>query len=270
MQKRPDTDPRRDQKALDFARRLALRAGDFLLRNQEGRRTVRFKDGPGNIVTDMDHASEEIVVSAIRRQFPDHAILAEERGASGDSPFRWYVDPVDGTTNYAHGFPIWGVTIALEAYGRLVVGVTYAPAFGNLYWARRGGGAFCNGKRLRLSRQARLPEALLCTGFPYKLRYRKQNLQYFSAFLLRAQAVRRVGSAALDLAWTAAGVFDGFWEMRLGPWDMAAGVVLLGEAGATLTDFGGGPVSLKSGQLLAANARLHRQMLGVIRRVELP
>jgi myo-inositol-1(or 4)-monophosphatase len=254
-------------KELEFAKRVAVKAGDFLLRHQRDPRIIRFKDGPGNLVTDMDHASEEMIVSAIRRAYPDHAVLAEERGASGDSPFRWYIDPVDGTTNYAHGFPIWGVTLALEAHGRLEVGVTYAPAFGNLYWARRGGGAYCNGKRLRVSRQTKLPEALLCTGFPYKLRYRMQNLRYFSAFLLKAQAVRRVGAASLDLAWTAQGVFDGFWEMRLGPWDMAAGVVLLREAGATLTDFAGGPVSLSSGQLLASNARLHRQMLAVLRRV---
>lgn len=250
---------------LDFARRIVVRVGDFLRRHQKGPRDIRFKEGPGNLVTDMDHASEKMIVSAIRRQFPDHAILAEEGGARGDSPFRWYVDPVDGTTNYAHGFLIWGVTLAFEAHGRIEAGVTYAPALGELFWARRGGGAFRNGKRMSVSRTTRLSDALLCTGFPYALRYRRQNLRHFTKFLYRARAIRRVGAASVDLCWTACGVFDGFWEMRLGPWDMAAGVLMLEEAGARLTDFRGGPATLTTGELVAANPGLHSRMLAVIR-----
>lgn len=255
---------------LEFAKRVALRAGDFLRKHQKGPLDIRYKDGPANLVTKMDHASEEMIVRAIRREFPDHAILAEERGASGDSPYRWYIDPVDGTTNYAHGFAIWGVTLALEAHGEIVVGVTYAPAFGDLYWARRGGGSFRNGKRLKISKTDNLPGALLCTGFPYKLKYRRQNLKYFGRFLEQVHAIRRVGAASLDLAWTAAGVFDGFWEFRLGPWDMAAGTLLLSEAGGTISAFAGGPVDLHRGELVAGNAVLHRKMLRVIRKVGLP
>ena len=255
------------QRELEFAKRIITRAGDFLRRHQSGRRSIDFKEGAGNLVTDMDRASEAMIVRAIRREYPDHSIVAEESGASGDSPYRWYIDPVDGTTNYAHGFPIWGVTMALEVRGRLEVGVTYAPCFGNLYWARRGGGAWRNGKRIRASRQRRLAEALLCTGFPYNLRFRLQNLKYFEQFLLKAQAIRRVGAASLDLCWTASGAFDGFWEMRLGPWDMAAGVVILREAGAKLSDFTGGPPSVDQGMLIAANPGLHRQILAVIKKV---
>ncbi|HLF94312.1 MAG TPA: inositol monophosphatase family protein [Planctomycetota bacterium] len=249
---------------LEFAKRIVTRAGKFLRKNQGGRRSIAFKEGAGNLVTDMDHASEEMIVRALNREFPDHAIVAEERGASGDSPYRWYIDPVDGTTNYAHGFPIWAVTMALEVRGRLEVGVTYAPCFGDLYWARRGGGAYRNGKRIHVTSQPKLEESLLCTGFPYALKYRTEQLRYFGAFLMKAQAIRRVGAASLDLCWTAAGAFDGFWEMRLGPWDMAAGVVILREAGAKITNFEGKGPSVSEGMLVAANPRLHRQMLAVL------
>jgi myo-inositol-1(or 4)-monophosphatase len=252
---------------LEFAKRLAVRAGDLIKRRQARPGRVRYKDGPGNLVTDMDHASEEMIVSSIRREFPDHAVLAEERGSRGDSPFRWYVDPVDGTTNYAHGLPLYAVSIGFESRGCVEAGVTYAPALGELFWARRGAGAFRNGRRMRVSRASRLQDALLCTGFPTQLRHRRRNLVFFSRFVLRAQAVRRAGAATLDLCWTAAGAFDGFWEFRLGPWDMAAGRVSLAEAGARLTDFGGGPPDVSRGELLAANPRIHRQMLAVLRGV---
>jgi myo-inositol-1(or 4)-monophosphatase len=252
-------------RALEFARRTAVRAGDFLRRRFGGLLRVRFKDGRGNLVTDMDHASEEMIVSALRREFPDHAVVAEERGARGESPFRWYVDPLDGTTNYAHGFPIWAVTIAFEAHGRMEAGVTYGPVLGELFWARRGAGAFRNGLRLRASRETRLNRALLATGFAYRLRYRRENLRHFAAFCMKARAIRRAGAASLDLAWTAAGVFDGFWEMCLGPWDMAAGCLLLSEAGARISDFRGGPPDPFRGELVAANRTLHRRMLAVLK-----
>jgi myo-inositol-1(or 4)-monophosphatase len=250
---------------LEFARRIAVKAGRMLQKNHGGRRSVRFKAGAGNLVTDMDHASEEMIVSALRREFPDHAIVAEERGAAGDSPHRWYIDPIDGTTNYAHGFPVWAVTLAYERRGRLEAGVTYAPMLGEMYWARRGGGAFLNGRRIRVTGCRRLDAALLCTGFSYNLDWRRVNLAYFAEFVMKAQAIRRVGAASLDLCWTAAGRFDGFWEMRLGPWDMAAGIVILEEAGARTSDFEGRPVDLRAGDFLGANPRLHRQMLAVLK-----
>jgi myo-inositol-1(or 4)-monophosphatase len=255
---------------LDFAKKIALRAGDFLKKHSAGRRAITYKDSIGsNIVTDMDHASEEMIVKALKREFPDHAIVAEESGLSGDSPHKWYIDPVDGTTNFAHGYPIWAVTLAYEAHGRIQAGATYAPMLGDLYWAKRGGGAFRNGRRIHVTKTTNLSHALLCTGFSYLLEYRKINLKYFSEFLMKAQAIRRVGAASLDLCWTAAGAFDGFWEMRLGPWDMAAGIVILEEAGAKVTDFQGGPVDVRKGDFLGANPRLHRTMLDVICNVKI-
>jgi myo-inositol-1(or 4)-monophosphatase len=217
----------------------------------------------------MDHASEELIVRAIRREFPDHGVLAEERGASGESPCRWIIDPVDGTTNYAHGLPLWAVTLALEVRGELVAGVTYAPALRDLFWASKGRGAWRNGRRIRVSRTNDLGEALLVTGFPYDLKHRTQQLRLFSAFIPKAQAIRRCGAASLDLAWTACGAFDAFWEFRLGPWDMAAGVVLLREAGAKATTYAGLPADLPTAELVAANPVLHRQILAVIRKTRL-
>lgn len=255
---------------LDFARTLAMKAGEMLKRKQSGRRSIRFKAGAGNLVTDMDHASEEMIVKALRREFSDHAIVAEEGGAVGDSPHRWYVDPLDGTTNYAHGFPVWAVTLGYERDGRLEAGVTYAPVLGEMYWGVRGGGAFRNGRRLHASSCRRLENALLCTGFSYQIAWRKVNLAYFARFLMKARAIRRVGAASLDLCWTAAGAFDGFWEMRLGPWDMAAGIVILEEAGARVSDFNNRPVDMRHGDLVGANPRLHHRMLAVLRSARPP
>jgi myo-inositol-1(or 4)-monophosphatase len=256
--------------ALDLAKKIVLKAGDFLKKHASRRKSIMYKDDIGsNIVTDMDHASEEMIVRAIRREFPDHAIVAEESGLSGDSPHKWYIDPVDGTTNFAHGFPIWAVTVAYESEGRIQAGVTYAPMIGDLYWAKRGGGAWRNGSRIHVTRASNLGHALLCTGFSYLLEYRKINLKYFGEFLMKAQAIRRMGAASLDLCWTAAGAFDGFWEMRLGPWDMAAGIVILEEAGAKVTDFRGGPVDVRRGDFVGANPRLHRRMLDVLQKVKI-
>jgi len=254
---------------LAFAKKIVVKAGDFIRRNR-AKRSIRYKDAHlSNLVTDMDEASEDVIVTAINREFPDHSIVAEERGAVGNAPYRWFIDPIDGTTNFAHGFPLWAVTVALEAHGRLVLGATYAPVLGELYWGRRGGGAWLNGRRIRVTSERRIERALLCTGFSYKLEYRRINLKYFTEFLMTAQAVRRCGAASLDLCWTAAGRFDGFWEMRLGPWDMAAGVVILEEAGAKVTDFRGAPVDTSVGDFLGANPRLHRVMLGMLQKVKL-
>ena len=255
---------------LDFAKQLAVKAGEMLKRKQSGRRSIRFKAGAGNLVTDMDRASEEMIVRALRREFPDHAIVAEEGGSVGVSPHRWYVDPLDGTTNYAHGFPVWAVTMAYERHGRVEAGVTYAPVLGEIYWGLRDGGAFRNGHPIRASSCRRVEDALLCTGFSYQMKWRKVNLAYFARFLMKARAIRRVGAASLDLCWTAAGAFDGFWEMRLGPWDMAAGIVILEEAGAKVSDFDGGPVDLRHGDLIGANPRLHHRMLAVLRSARPP
>jgi len=255
---------------LEVAKALAVRAGDLLLRHRGGRRRIRYKDGSlNNVVTEMDQASEEMIVRGLRRAFPGHAVVAEERGAEGDSPCCWHIDPLDGTTNYAHGLPIWSVSVAYASHGRLEAGAVYAPVFGDLFWARRGHGAFLNRRPIRVSRTGRLAGALLATGFPYREPMRSRNLEYFGAFLVRSQALRRPGSAALDLAWLAAGVLDGYWEFSLGSWDIAAGMLIAGEAGARVTDFRGRPVDLSVGQIVAANPRIHRQMLAVLRGVRL-
>jgi myo-inositol-1(or 4)-monophosphatase len=255
---------------LDFARRLAVQAGRLLRRHQGGPRDIRFKGNRSNLVTDMDHASEEMIVRALRRAFPDHAVVAEERGLQGASRDCWYVDPLDGTTNYAHGFPVYAVSIAYARDGRVQAGAVFAPAFGDLFWASRGGGAFRNGKPIHVGTCPRLTDALVCTGFPYLKAPRRKQMRFFEAFVMRAQAVRRPGAASIDLSWTACGAFDGFWEMCLGPWDMAAGSLILEEAGARLSAFDGSPVDLVKGQVVAANPRLHRQMLAVLRRVGIP
>jgi len=255
---------------LDFAKKIALKAGAFLRKNSSGRRSITYKDDIGsNLVTDMDTASEEMIVKALKKEFPDHAIVAEESGLSGTSTQKWYIDPIDGTTNFAHGFPVWAVTLAYEADGVIQAGATFAPMLGELYFAQRGKGAWCNKKRLHVTKTSNLQHALLCTGFSYLLEYRKVNLKYFTEFLMKAQAIRRMGAASLDLCWTAAGSFDGFWEMRLGPWDMAAGIVILEEAGAKITDFQGGPVDIRRGDFLGANPALHRRMLDVLRKTKL-
>lgn len=253
---------------LALAAKLAVDVGRFLERHRPGRRTIRFKRGAGNLVTDMDEAAEERIVRAIRKAFPDHAIVAEERGASkADSPLRWFVDPLDGTANYAHGFPVYCVSIAYEERGRMEAGVVYVPALDELFVGARGRGATRNGRRIRVSRRADLSRGFLCTGFPYEMKWKTDNLRYWDAFIRSAQAVRRVGSAAADLCYTAAGVYDGFWEYHLGPWDIAAAGLIAEEAGAKVTDWDGAPVDLFEGEVLAANPRMHAAMRQVLRRV---
>ncbi|MBI4565324.1 MAG: inositol monophosphatase [Planctomycetes bacterium] len=254
------------RRAAAVARRLAVEAGTFLLSRLRERRSISHKAGRGNLVTDMDRASERLILRGLRRSFPAHAIVAEESGVSGDAEFRWYVDPLDGTTNYAHGFPLFCVSIAFEVRGRMECGTVYGPALDELYEGIRGGGARRNGRVVRVSRQSRLSDALLCTGFSYDPRIRRRNMKLWNAFLPRAQAVRRVGSAALDLCFTAAGVYDGFWEMSLGPWDVAAAALIAREAGAKVTDFCGGPLDLDKGDVLAANPRLHAAMKAIMLR----
>ncbi len=223
---------------------------------------------PINLVTDADYAAEQCVIDHIRRRFPAHHILAEERGSVAQvaSRYHWIIDPLDGTTNFAHGFPFYGVSIGIEEDGRGVVGVVYDPAHDELFSAQLGAGAMLNGRSLRVSATSMLDRALLVTGFAYDIRDTPDNnLDHFSRFALKAQGLRRTGSAALDLCYVAAGRFDGFWEVKLNPWDMAAGVVILKEAGGTVTDFSGTGHSIYQPQLVASNGRIHHAMLAVLR-----
>lgn len=228
---------------------------------------VEYKDEV-NLVTDADRRSEQAVIDVIRKSFPAHRILAEERGEQkGDDPdYQWVIDPLDGTTNFAHGYPAFCVSIGVEYRGGCILGVVLDPTRDEVFLAEAGQGASLNGAPLRVSRTAKLDAALLVTGFAYDIRVSAQNnLDNFSRFALAAQGVRRTGTAALDLCYVAAGRFDGFWELKLYPWDTAAGLVILREAGGRVTDFKGRPYSIYEPSILATNGLIHDEMLDVLR-----
>jgi myo-inositol-1(or 4)-monophosphatase len=245
---------------------VARAAGDLLRAELLGPRRITFKGTPTNLVTEMDARAEALIVDRLLAAFPDDAVLAEERGAQpGRSGRRWIIDPLDGTTNYAHGLPLYCVSIALETDGRVELGVAYDPSHDELYVAERGGGAFCNDARLAVSSAATLEASLLATGFPYDVRTNPDNnVKEYGAFSMRAQGVRRLGSAVLYLAWVAAGRFDGYWELRLGAWDVAAAGLMVEEAGGHLTSLTGGRIDLDRPTVVASNGRIHDQMLAVL------
>lgn len=252
---------------MQIARKTAVEAGDFLLGAQKRGFSIELK-GEINLVTSADRKAEKLITARLCKSFPEFGLLAEEAGESRralDSDAVWVVDPLDGTTNFAHRLPIFAVSIALWEKERPVLGVVYHPAFKELFWAVKGKGAFLNQKRMAVSRTANPNAALLSTGFPYDLREsRENNLDYFTAFATRARAIRRMGAAALDIAWTAAGRFDGFWELKLFPWDIAAAVLLVSEAGGKLSDFEGGALGLHTANVIASNGRLQDFILNVI------
>ncbi len=248
-----------------FIEQVAVEAGVLLRERLDETHTVQYK-GDINLVTEADRLSEALIIERIRRAFPGHGILAEEspETATG-SAFRWIIDPLDGTTNYAHGYPVFCVSIALEVEGEVRFGAVYNPMLAELFVAERGEGAFLNGRRLAVSRTAKLSRSLLATGFPYDIREnRNNNLTYYKAMVMNAQAVRRAGSAALDLAYVAAGRFDGFWELRLMPWDTAAGWLLVAEAGGIVTDLRGGPYQLHAPHMLASNGLIHGEIAAIL------
>jgi len=254
---------------IDVIREVALRAakeaGAILREGLQQARVIEYK-GVKNIVTDMDRRSEEAIAALVQRELPGHSLVSEEgTRLQGDSGYRWFVDPLDGTTNYAHGYPCFSVSIGVERDGELVYGVVYDPNLEELFTAEREGGAFLNGKRLRVSAISKLSDALLATGFsPDVATAEENNLDHFANFMKRAQAVRRPGSAALDLCYVAAGRFDGFWELRLSPWDVAAGSLMVTEAGGRVTDIRGQPLRLSKPQIVASNGLLHDEMLRIL------
>ncbi len=254
----------------DIERRVAIdaaRAAGWLVHAARSQaRQIAYKGAPTNLVTEMDARAEALVLDHLRRAFPADAVLAEESGArGGSSGRRWIVDPLDGTTNYAHGVPVYAVSIGLERDGRVVLGVVFDPNHDELFVAERGSGASMNGETLTVSRAATLDESLLASGFPYAIREtRETNLPEYAAFSLRARGVRRLGSAALDLAYVAAGRLDGYWELRLGSWDAAAGALLVEEAGGRISNLEGGPLDLDAPSIVASNGRIHDAMLGVL------
>jgi myo-inositol-1(or 4)-monophosphatase len=251
--------------AIDAARD----AGQLLKRELPGSRRIAYKDSPTNLVTEMDARAEELIVGRLAAAFPDDAVLGEERGASaGRSGRRWIIDPLDGTTNYAHGLPTFAVSIGLEVDRRVELGVVFDPNLDELFVAERGRGATVNDRPLAVSPTETLDESLLATGFPYNIRVAKDNnLREYAAFSVRARAVRRMGSAVLYLAWLAAGRLDGYWELRLGPWDVAAGSLLVEEAGGRVTSLTGGVLDLDAPSLIASNGRVHDAILAVLQEV---
>lgn len=255
-----------DSSFMEVAVEVAVRAGKLLVRRLGGERKIGYK-GSVNLVTEMDLLSEKMIVREISRRFPGHAFLAEEGASREGADYRWVIDPLDGTTNYAHRFPVFCVSIALEKEGQVVLGVVYDPTRDELFTARKGKGARLNRRRIRVSPAARLARCLLATGFPYDVRESPvNNFDHFINFSFRAHAVRRAGSAALDLCYVAAGRFDGSWEMKLGPWDLAAGMLIVQEAGGRVSDFSGAPIAgLDGSRVLASNGRIHREMIEVLK-----
>ena len=232
---------------------------------------VQEKGRSGDLVTEADKASEAVVLAVLRRHLADHAILAEESGASGDknNPFLWAVDPLDGTTNYAHQFPLCAVSIGLLIEGLPSVGVVYNPILDELYQAAMGLGATCNRQPIHVSGTSTLDKSLLVTGFAYDRRETiDTNYAEFCQFTHLTQGVRRGGSAAVDLAFVASGRLDGYWERGLSPWDLAAGVVLVREAGGQVTAYDGSPFDIYSGRTLASNGPLHQPMIDTLAQVE--
>ncbi|MBN1568412.1 MAG: inositol monophosphatase [Acidobacteria bacterium] len=243
----------------------AREAGALILERFNTDFTIAQK-GAINLVTEVDLAAEELIVGRIRKAFPTHAILAEERYSDvRKDAICWIIDPLDGTTNFTHGYRVFSVSIGLEMDGEVEWGCVLDPVRNELYVARRGKGAFCNGALISVSKMESLDASLLATGFPYDIRTSKQtNLENYCAFALRSQGVRRSGSAALDLCNVAAGRLDGFWESKLNPWDCAAGYLMVREAGGKVTNYRGLPGSIYDREVIASNKLIHDQMLAVL------
>lgn len=252
---------------LPTAIHAAREAGTILLHHLGRLREIEVKNAQQfNLVTEADRNAERRIVDILRAAFPDHGILGEEGGAHNTAAsHRWIIDPLDGTTNYTHAFPIFSISIALEREGDLIAGVIHDPMRDELFHAVKGEGAFLNGNRIHVSDTPRLDQAMLVTGFPYNIH---ENPDYcyerFIGFLKEAQAIRRLGSAALDCAYVAAGRLDGFWEVSLQPWDKAAGQLLIEEAGGRVSDFAGAPHDMYQLPLLGSNGRIHDEMLRVL------
>ncbi|HEY6950969.1 MAG TPA: inositol monophosphatase family protein [Bacteroidota bacterium] len=254
---------------LQLAIDAALEAGRFLKMNVGKIRQIEHKQGEErNLVTEIDKKAEQIIIDKIRQRYPQHDFLAEESGSHKTvSDYKWIIDPLDGTTNFTHGLRIFSTSIALEYKGEIILGVIYDPSADELFAAERGNGAYLNNKRIHVSATKRLMESLIVTGFPYDIRTNPFNaVEHFSNVLMESQAVRRLGSAALDLSYVACGRFDGFWEVTLNPWDMAAGVLFVEEAGGKFTNFKGFPSDIYTPNVLATNGLIHEQMVEVLRK----
>ena len=224
--------------------------------------------GAHDLVTEADRASEHLVVERLRQHYPSHAVVAEEGSAhEGTSEYRWYVDPLDGTTNFAHGFPVYNVSMGLECAGELIAGVIYDPTRDEMFLAEKDAGAFLNGERIHVTATERLEDSLCATGFPSRKRHQNINVHFYYQFAMQTHGVRRAGAAAIDLAYVACGRLDFFWEFSLNPWDMAAGVLLVREAGGMAGGMKGEPFDLRGPNVLATNGALHQPVLDMMQRI---
>jgi myo-inositol-1(or 4)-monophosphatase len=241
---------------LETAEAIAREAGALLM-DYFGRVSFELK-GDFDLVTDADKASEKLVIARLEKHFPSHSIMAEEGGGhESGSEFRWYVDPLDGTTNFAHGYPVFNVTLALEQAGEMIAGVVYDPTRDEMFRAEKGGGAFLNTKRMHVSQAARLQDSLVSTGFPSQNRHSNANIHFYHQMAMSTHGVRRGGSAAIDLSYVACGRLEAFWEFGLKPWDLAAGILLVDEAGGRHSTMHGQPHRIGAGTLLADNGLIH-------------
>jgi myo-inositol-1(or 4)-monophosphatase len=245
----------------------ASRIGGKILLKEFGklRRSQIGLKGMGDYVTELDHLSEQAIIKKIKADFPDHVIHAEESGVEDKkSPYGWFIDPLDGTANYVQGIPLFGVSIAVMKEKEIIIGVVYYPDRDELFWAEKGRGAFLNGKPIQVSLKKDIAYAMIASGFPWRSKaYLDPYTDSFKELFLKAAGIRRMGSASIDLAYTGCGRFDGFWEMKLKSWDIAAGILIIEEAGGIVTDFQGGNRYLKSGNVVAGNPEIHKQILEV-------
>jgi myo-inositol-1(or 4)-monophosphatase len=247
------------ERAIDIAREAGA-----LLANYYERRIPYELKGEFDLVTEADRASERLVVERLRSHFPTHSIVAEEGGGhEGSSEYRWYVDPLDGTTNFAHSYPTFNTTLALEHSGQMIAGVIFDPIRQELFAAERGAGAYLNNRRVHVSNVKRLEDSLVCTGFPSRKRHLSINVHFYHQLAMATHGVRRSGSAAIDLAYVSCGRLDGFWEFGLNPWDMAAGRLIVEEAGGRVSDMNGAAHRWTSKHLLVDNGHLHDQMVEI-------
>jgi myo-inositol-1(or 4)-monophosphatase len=246
---------------VEIAAEIARESGASI--SEFARRRIGFElKGAYDLVTEADRTSEKLIVERLRQHFPTHSILAEEGGGNeGSSEYRWYVDPLDGTTNFAHGFPVYNVTLALERAGELIAGVIYDPTRDEMFQAELGSGAFLNHERIHVTHTARIEDSLSATGFPSRKRHQNINVHFYYQLAMLSHGIRRAGAAAIDLAYVACGRLDFFWEFGLHPWDMAAGILLVREAGGLCSDMRGAPLDLRGPHILADNALLHAEVL---------
>lgn len=253
---------------LQTAYKAALAAGQILMDNFGKVKADEIrKKAATDFISFVDETSEKKIIEIIHSDFPDHGILAEESGSNKQkSSYRWIIDPLDGTTNYLHSIPIFAVSIALEFKGEIICGVVYNPLVNEMFWAEKGGGAFLNDLAISVSGTKSLSESFIATGFPFKIKHLlKKYLKVFEAVFRESIGARRIGAAAIDLAYVACGRFDGFWEIGLNPWDIAAGIIIIEEAGGTVTDFWGTKNYMNSSYMIASNSKIHNEMAEIIR-----